>query len=134
VTSAEGMKKFPIAWCRSGVLLELGGQQVLAVDSNVKLLELSATASTSPISHLYVSHHMFFVVPPIMLSSVALSLFPCALLVHVLLECLILMQYPCVQQYSLRSQICRRLARNFPWRLLLLLFTNIVFVSFYFVA
>jgi hypothetical protein len=42
------------------VLCELGGLQVLAVDSNNKLLALSATASTGPISHL-VSHPLFFV-------------------------------------------------------------------------
>jgi hypothetical protein len=107
VTGAEGKKKCPLApvslmavLCRSVVVYELGGLQVVAVDSKDKLV-FSATASTGPISHL-VSHPLFFVDPPMMLSLVAQSLCPCSLLVHVLLECPFLTQYPCVQQYLLR--------------------------------
>ena len=50
-------------------MCDLGGLQVVAVDSKDKL-ELSATACTIPISHL-VSHPLFFVDPPMMLLRVA---------------------------------------------------------------
>ena len=58
LTGAEGMKKClraPVSAmavsCRSVVIYELGGLQVVTVDSKDKLV-ISATACTGPISHL----------------------------------------------------------------------------------
>ena len=79
MTGAAGVKKCQLdpvsamaVSCRSVVICELGGLQVVAVDSKDKLV-LSATACIGPSSHL-VSYPLFFIDPPMMLLRVAASL------------------------------------------------------------
>jgi hypothetical protein len=106
VTEASGIKKFPLApvsvmaVAEGGRLeVELGGLQVHAVAINTMflLVMLVATASTSPPSHVYVSHPLYHSFPPLVSALVASFLCPFFLLVQVALECPGLHMYPWYQ-------------------------------------
>ena len=74
------------------------GRQTAVLEKVLTIL--SATSISGPSCQV----GLLFVLPPIMLARVAVSLCPSFLLVHVALECPRLTLYPCVQQYPVGSR------------------------------